>query len=593
MELLKTRDAKNVYRQISNVIRNHIVTDRAKNEFCLDLTDNAGKIKQMHEKINAYNAIDDDTLDGIREILKDFELKWDKSFFVERIIATEDDEIYEKLFPLRQHCEVVHLRAGDQQKPDEHGKQVIVVDYEPKIVEILPEYILSDFVVNRNSVKKIFEIYELLSKFNEFDDFKIESVIPREILDELFMFNDKVEVDGIGIRQKRENIKNLKGIVYEEADGINSEILKRVDEQAIKIDGKELLEMNVALKDISELAVFRKIIGEVIKEHVKRISENLGVNTSQLSGVFEDCYPSRVNEDEVKFLIDKINEGILEEEYGFKVKLARKLAGKDNFLRDASDKINELDMVLAKIKFCRENNCTIPEMSGTDDAIYFKDAENLFIKSDSDRVVPVTYSLGGELEKRKVSILTGANSGGKTTLLKTILQTQILAQSGMPVNARHCEFPVINEIYFLSKRTGTLNAGAFEHTLKGISKILISDKKKLVLIDELEAITEPGAAARLICAILEMLVEKGDFAVVVTHLSEEILEHIGEDVRVDGITATGLDEQLNLVVDRQPEFNTIGKSTPELIVEKLYRKSGASDMQKEIYKRILNKMGKG
>ncbi|ODS39994.1 MAG: hypothetical protein A7315_10020 [Candidatus Altiarchaeales archaeon WOR_SM1_79] len=153
MELLKTRDAKNVYRQISNVIRNHIVTDRAKNEFCLDLTDNAGKIKQMHEKINAYNAIDDDTLDGIREILKDFELKWDKSFFVERIIATEDDEIYEKLFPLRQHCEVVHLRAGDQQKPDEHGKQVIVVDYEPKIFCCEPQFSKENFRNLRTAFK--------------------------------------------------------------------------------------------------------------------------------------------------------------------------------------------------------------------------------------------------------------------------------------------------------------------------------------------------------------------------------------------------------------------------------------------------------
>ena len=70
-------------------------------------------------------------------------------------------------------------------------------------------------------------------------------------------------------------------------------------------------------------------------------------------------------------------------------------------------------------------------------------------------------------------MLTGANSGGKTTLLNTILQIQILAQSGLPVPCEYCEFPIVDEIYFLGKHTGTLSAGAFESTLKTISKILL------------------------------------------------------------------------------------------------------------------------
>ena len=94
----------------------------------------------------------------------------------------------------------------------------------------------------------------------------------------------------------------------------------------------------------------------------------------------------------------------------------------------------------------------------------------------------------------------------------------------------------------------------------------------------------------MVSSILEMLVESGDFAVVVTHLSEEILKHTSKDIRVDGITATGLDENLNLIVDRQPKFNAIGKSTPELIVEKLYRKSEAGDEERKVYERILARM---
>jgi len=39
---------------------------------------------------------------------------------------------------------------------------------------------------------------------------------------------------------------------------------------------------------------------------------------------------------------------------------------------------------------------------------------------------------------------------------------------------------------------------------------------------------------------------------------------------VDGIEAGGLDDNLNLIVNRNPIKNHIAKSTPELIVEKLF-----------------------
>ncbi|RLF97643.1 endonuclease MutS2, partial [Thermococci archaeon] len=60
------------------------------------------------------------------------------------------------------------------------------------------------------------------------------------------------------------------------------------------------------------------------------------------------------------------------------------------------------------------------------------------------------------------------------------------------------------------------------------------------------------------------------------------------DVRCDGIEASGLDENLNLIVDRQPVFYKIGKSTPELIVEKLYKKS--ENTERKLFGRILKRL---
>ncbi len=71
----------------------------------------------------------------------------------------------------------------------------------------------------------------------------------------------------------------------------------------------------------------------------------------------------------------------------------------------------------------------------------------------------------------------------------------------------------------------------------------------------------------------------------VSHLAEDITQLSQTSIRVDGIEATGLDPQLNLIVNRSPQFGKIAKSTPELIVERLFR--SATDRKRAIFQRIL------
>ncbi len=58
-----------------------------------------------------------------------------------------------------------------------------------------------------------------------------------------------------------------------------------------------------------------------------------------------------------------------------------------------------------------------------------------------------------------------------------------------------------------------------------------------------------------------------------------------EEIRIDGIEAKGLSENLELIVDRTPKFYKYAKSTPELIVQRLQRVSKGSE--KEIFSYIL------
>jgi dsDNA-specific endonuclease/ATPase MutS2 len=89
-----------------------------------------------------------------------------------------------------------------------------------------------------------------------------------------------------------------------------------------------------------------------------------------------------------------------------------------------------------------------------------------------------------------------------------------------------------------------------------------------MLVDEFEAITEPGRAADLLNGLVDLTVEQAALGVYVTHLADD-LSPLPDSARIDGIFAEGLTADLDLRVDYQPRFGTVGKSTPEFIVSRL------------------------
>jgi dsDNA-specific endonuclease/ATPase MutS2 len=97
-----------------------------------------------------------------------------------------------------------------------------------------------------------------------------------------------------------------------------------------------------------------------------------------------------------------------------------------------------------------------------------------------------------------------------------------------------------------------------------------------MLVDEFEAITEPGRAADLLNGLVDLTVDRGALGVFVTHLADD-LSPLPPAARIDGIFAEGLTDDLSLRVDYQPRFGTVGKSTPEFIVSRLVANAGDRD----------------
>ncbi len=187
-----------------------------------------------------------------------------------------------------------------------------------------------------------------------------------------------------------------------------------------------------------------------------------------------------------------------------------------------------------------------------------------------------------------VALLTGANSGGKTTLIETLAQIAWLAHLGLPMPAESARVPLLEGLAFY-ERPRQLGAGAFEGFLRTIEKVLLSDEDVLVLADELEAMTELEAAAAILAEVVDRLKKRDAPAVLVTHLAPYILEHV--NARTDGIEAKGLDEQDALLVDRTPRVGTVARSTPELILQRLRNQSEGS--RRDLYADMLARLEGG
>jgi len=240
----------------------------------------------------------------------------------------------------------------------------------------------------------------------------------------------------------------------------------------------------------------------------------------------------------------------------------------------------ELDVELAIARFARDFDCVLPDVVGPESdggGFRIEGGRSPLLDVDFSEAEPIDYGVSG------ATLLSGVNSGGKTSTLDLVALVVVLAQMGMPVPAKSATVERFEEVHYYAKSQGTLDAGAFEATLRDFGDLVEGADGRLVLVDELESITEPGASAKIIAGILEALDEQDATAVFVSHLAREIRDAADFAVAVDGIEAAGLVDG-ELKVNRSPRKGHLARSTPELIVEKL-----AGDRDSDFYEALLEK----
>ncbi len=619
-DFLKTKESVDIYERLLDIIKQFAHTRYAKDKLHIYFPYPASKkdkIESVRESVSYHvdtasllrdNSDFPNLLSGIRPL----NLKYNPPQIRERAIITANHEDFE--YARQRFGSVIDVQMVST--PSEfvdvaRGYSHVIAsgaaflgfdfpeDVEPEYVsdlqrmedwQVVPEQVIGFFAKNLPTIECSIAVIQAIREANTIFFEKLDNEHLEELDMALSMIDETGDVkagNDPDIDRLNSIIENMETCISDAVRDANSRLDKCLTESKLTISGQDMLKVmsgDVQLKEMLEKEVSQSY-NTVVKEAKERISKELGLNKKEIlmaESLFRDemMHPVEVDRDHVNALKQNVAHNIHNKKIEHKRNISKTLHGYRDIVQEMVRSVLDFDVGFAIGCFAHEYALTMPELVDKT-GVGFVKGENLFLRSRHGEVTPIDYSVGDTAhspqDKSRVVLLSGVNSGGKTSMLELLAQCIILAHMGFPTPAKLLEIGMSDGLYYFAKSKGTLDAGAFETTLMDFS-VVADDSSKVVLVDEMESITEPGASAKIIAGILEVLSENRDsMAVFVSHLPELILENTECSVRVDGIEASGLDADLNLIVERTPCYNYIAKSTPELIVERLSRKTNGGE----------------
>ncbi|CQR49359.1 MutS-related protein [Haloferax massiliensis] len=465
---------------------------------------------------------------------------------------------------------------------DVDGDVRVLPDAAERTDEVVPERLLAFFAANREALEAAAAVHETAGLDPPCDLAALRDALSRLAEDGTVLGDDELE-------RLSNAVDDLDTAVSTAESVANDRLRDAIRERDVTIEGTDFLSLVEQGARVDSL--LSRELEDEFDEALAAARDHLVESLSLRPG--EADLTERVFPEDPSFPLGHDEEAVGRLRTELKAardrraaKLKADLAADLGDLRDPVETLVrdalELDVRLAVSRFARDFDCVFPEFTGAagnDGAGSFaiEAGRSPLLDVDFADVDPVDYEVSG------VTLLSGVNSGGKTSTLDLVGLVVVLAHMGLPVPAESVRLSRFSELHYYAKSQGTLDAGAFESTLRDFAALTDGAADRFVLVDELESITEPGASAKIIAGILEELAEQGAAAVFVSHLAGGIREAADVSVAVDGIEAVGLEDG-ELVVNRSPVKDHLARSTPELIVEKL-----AGENETSFYGRLLEK----
>src|SRR5256714_8639860 len=213
----------------------------------------------------------------------------------------------------------------------------------------------------------------------------------------------------------------------------------------------------------------------------------------------------------------------------------------------AASAIGELDFINAKAAFAESFDCVVAIVSepgavatgsraqvktpddpvatapGSDTTLEFINARHPLLEENlragGSKVVPISFTLDSN---HPIMVISGANAGGKTVVLKTAGLLSLMALSGLPVPATAARVPFYRSILAdigdhqsLAANLSTFTA----HVANIASMIDLGEAPALVLLDEVGTGTDPEEGSALGVAVVDHFKQRGAQVLATTHYS--------------------------------------------------------------------------
>jgi len=644
-DVLRTDEARNLYAEAIDLFKASVINPVARDRIDLFYPLPSSKVDLILERLDVSQqavqllaGMSGPDLASLNEALASLQpVPRAARVKVDRTIIVESKGDYEKLLEMGvdKYC---RIRMLDEEglrgyaDSEEHlvlilkrsvydldiGTEFVEAFHEvPPQIRLVPEIITQVFAQNITTINGLEAIAKLLEKMPMMPAMeRIRSRISRKTLGPMIEAVSELGPEpsskhGRDARRLEATLSRIDDALRESEASANSSIEEYLSSYEARVSGEKIAELlreasadkvsSSRLMGIIPREVVDRIYG-IIRRAERSLRDALSLVDGEdewLEGIFAEsvALPVETSGKVADRLRLNLSRKLTWSRFKALSDMAVKLAPLVRDFRECLSAAFELDSLLAIGKVGSGEGFSVPKVDCTKAGIWFREATNtrLLANRGVTDIQCVSYAIGstpgpiGDGAGDRIVILTGANSGGKTMLLSTMAQLAMLALAGLPVPATEASIFPVDQVFFFSKPSGARDAGAFESALTGLVDVASSKTRKLVLVDEFEASTEPGAAARVLAAVLEILgSQEESLVVVVTHLAQQLLDSMSLPMRVDGIEAKGLDANYNLIVDRSPKANYLARSTPELIVERLLHRSEGT--MKETYQRILSKI---
>ena len=303
--------------------------------------------------------------------------------------------------------------------------------------------------------------------------------------------------------EKLKEIRQEKALVEKSLDRLRREITAGLEK-----------ELGIPIRPTGEL-IISKNQPELIKK--LQLHDKFQIAGETFINITFRIRPTEEMQQQLKQIEFLKEEEFLEESHILE-SLSMKVAARAEEIIADMDAVGEFDLLVSKAYLANAHDAVKPVITDGQSLIITDGRHPIVeagLRKKGREYTPISVALN-----TGVALITGANMGGKTVSVKMMGLLTVMVHYGLLVPARRMETGVFDFIFLSAGDEQSIDLGlsTFGAEMQGIRNVLAeTDRRGLIMIDELARGTNPHEGFAISAAIINFLLKKPCITIITTH----------------------------------------------------------------------------